>query len=300
MTKNELVTAFEKTTPTTVQKSSMRQTILSPTVKRNINLKSFKFTGRRGFRAMAASLALVLMLAFLLQPSKETVAYAFAVTRPDGNTVLMEDRNAANAATEVSYVDNGPQLRFFISGQDIAEIEITAQNEFVSAQDFTETLAEEYWNPELYYEETEIDGITYQYVPAKSGFKKSLVIKFPENFQDYDQVWYDWYGWNIRDWAGADEDSRIQGYSGLDKDQLDALLQFASPEEKLAIAAGGGATSAAGHILLAGYPENLLKDRIMITITDRQGKCVTKTLTVTVSNNTLGQTVVSAKIIAPA
>ncbi|MDR1000369.1 MAG: hypothetical protein LBL96_06175 [Clostridiales bacterium] len=98
------------------------------------------------------------------------------------------------------------------------------------------------------------------------------------------------------EWASEDDFSHYQSYNGLSANKIEKKLADMSEEERLAIAAGGGGTSAAGHILLDGYPEDKLSDRITITITDRQGNTVTKTLSINVHNNEIGQTVVAASL----
>ncbi len=40
---------------------------------------------------------------------------------------------------------------------------------------------------------------------------------------------------------------------------------------------------------IQGYPEELLKDQIKITITDRAGISITKTINVRISNNSIGR-----------
>lgn len=253
----------------------------------------------------AFCLALILTLMLALSPGSKMVTYAISIVMPNGQSVLMEDRNgnyrADDLAREVSYVERVPSLRFFIDGEDIAKIELSAENEYVSAKDLTKTLDEKYWNSELYYEETEIDGVVYQYVPTKKLFNKSIVLNFPEGFEQYNEnkgryeVWYDWSPWNLYDWSREDL-SRLQGNNGLSADEINDLLKTMTEEEKLEIAAGGGETSAVGHILLDGYPEELLNDRITITITDREGNTITKVITINISNNAIGQTVINAKM----
>ena len=102
-----------------------------------------KTTYRRAWisaSAATACLALVLTLTLMLNLGGGTVAYALSITMPNGNSVLMEDRKdkykADDLATSVSYVDSYPELRFFITGEDIAKIEITSVNEYVSVEDF--------------------------------------------------------------------------------------------------------------------------------------------------------------------
>lgn len=299
MTKNELNTAFDRMTPNDTQKERILNTILNkehPIAKVS---KLKKVHRKIWFSTAAACLVFVFTIIFVFQFSGGIETYALSITMPDGSTVLMENRsnNRSNdLAASASYVDNGPQLRFFINGKDIAKIEISSENEYIKATDWTETLDERYWNAELYYNEIEIDGTVYQYVPAKSQYDKSIVLIFPESFEEYDKIWYDWYGWNLHDWAIENDFAHIQGYNGMSVLDAEKLLESASEEEKLAIAASGGGTSSAGHILLDGYQEDKLNDRVTITITDRQGNTFTKMLIISISNNVLGQTVVTASL----
>ena len=221
------------------------------------------------------------------------MAYAFSVVTPDGSQVVLS--GPESSSSKVQFVDNGPELRFFISGPDIAQVEVSSAGEFVQAVDFTQTLDEKFWNMEPYYQETVIDGKEYQYVPAKALFHPHITVTYPEGFTSHDQVWYTWYGWKLREWAEEDASSRIQGYNGLTEEETQALLENASQEERLAIASGGG-TSAAGHFLLQDCPEELLTDTVTITITDRQGKVTVQAISIAISSNSLGQTVVSAEL----
>ena len=300
MTNQQLNRTFDNMTPSAKQKERIWNTIVQnsePAARKT------KFGGmpRKAFLGTAAAcLVLAAALIFTMPFGRGTTAFALSVTMPNGASVQMEDWNrdkqADGLVSSASYVDNGPELRFYITGEDIARIEISSEKEFVSAHDWTQTLDEKYWNPELYYQEAEIDGTVYQYVPSRSLFEKSIVLNFPEGFEQYDEVWYTWYGWNLRDWASQDNYAHIQGYNGLTAADTEKLLENATEDEKLAIAAGGGSTSAAGHILLDGYPEDQLSDRVAIAITDRQGNTVTRTLTVKISNNAFGQTVVTANL----
>ncbi|MBS4217043.1 hypothetical protein KHA96_01800 [Bacillus sp. FJAT-49711] len=60
-----------------------------------------------------------------------------------------------------------------------------------------------------------------------------------------------------------------------------------SEEEKARIAAGN--ESGIGPIQLDDYPEQLREDKITITIPNRDGKKVTKVISVNVSNNELNK-----------
>jgi hypothetical protein len=300
MTKGELNMAFDRMTPDDTQKERMLNTVLSSRHPAAQASKPKKARRKVWAGAAAACLALALTMIFVFQPGGGVAAFALSVTIPDGSTVLLEDKAIDNRpsapAASVSYVDSRPQLRFFITGENIAKIEISCENEYLKAHDFTEKLDEKYWNPELYYEEQQIDGTIYQYVPTRSLLDKSHVLLFPKNFDEYDQIWYDWYAWDLMEWASEDDFSHYQSYNGLSSNEIEEKLASMSEEERLAIAAGGGGTSTAGHILLDGYPEDNLNDRITITITDRQGNTVTKKLLINVRNNEIGQTVVSASL----
>ena len=291
MMKNLHNAAFRPMKPDAQQKQRMLSAIRS--AAQSQSPREGRPVGRiLGLRMAAACLllaaALVLGSAFRGSPT----AFALSVGVPDGSSVTLIDPEDGESRPSISYVDSGPELRFSITGEDIAKVEIACEQESVKAKDWTKTLDERYWNPELFYEEIQIDGATYQYVPAQSGYAPHLEITFPEGFAQYDQVWYTWHGWNLRAWASEDHYAHIQGYDA----NAEKRLENATEEEKLAIACGGGSTSAAGHILLEGYPEEKLTDHLTITITDRQGHTVTRTMTIQVRNNSLGQTVVTANV----
>jgi len=251
--------------------------------------------------AVAASLVFVsaMILTFVFNIGDET---AQSTLMPFDVSILIEDENIAHGddpnrlALSVSYIDNYPQPRFYIIGEDIAKIEITTETEFASALDFTKTLDEMFWNWELYYEEIELGGEVYQYIPARGGFFQSLVLIFPEDFNEYDQIWYKWMAHNLYDWAAEDRDTRFHGFNGMNASEIEKQLENMTDEERLMIAAGGGKTSNAGHIILDGYPEELLNDRITITITDRFDNIVIKSILINISSNALGQMVVTASV----
>ncbi len=85
--------------------------------------------------------------------------------------------------------------------------------------------------------------------------------------------------------ACEDEFSRFQG--------MGSSINDASEKDMLEAASGNN--SAAGHILLDGYPKEKLNDRITITITDMSGNTITKTISINISNNKI--TVVTASLI---
>jgi hypothetical protein len=248
---------------------------------------------------IAITLSLMLMYFF---NGNGTIAYAVSIAMPDGSFVLMEDSGIDYAddpnrlTSSISYVDSFPQLRFFITGEDIERIEITTKTESVRVYDWTQKLDDRFWNPELFYEEIVINGEVYQYIPARSGHYQSNVVLFPDGFHEYDQVWYTWTALNLHDWAQEDSDSRIQGFNNMSIREINEFYKSMTDDERLAIAAGGGRESVAGHILLDGYPEDLLNDRISVAITDRQGNKAIKRIVINISNNVLGQTVVTASV----
>ncbi len=291
MTKNALNAAFRAMQPDGQQKERMLSAIRSA-AQLESGRKRRPLPAATGLRLAAACLLLAAALAAGSILPNQPAAFALSVDVPDGSSVSLVDPHDAATRSCISYVDNGPELRFAITGENIAKIEIACQQESVCAVDWTQTLDERYWNPEPYYEQVEVDGTVYQYVPAQSLYTPNLTITFPETFTQYDQVWYTWYGWNLRNWASQQNNAHIQGY---DPD-AQKRLENATEEEKLAIASGGGSTSTAGHILLDGYPEEKLTDHLTITITDRQGRKATQRMTVQITNNTLGQTVVTATL----
>jgi hypothetical protein len=256
--------------------------------------------------AAMACIALVVALTMIFNHGGGTVnggrmvAFALSIETPAAGAVLLEDTSVDYAndpnrlAASVSFVERNPQFRFYITGTDIAKIEISTVTESVRAQDWTATLDEMYWNHSLYYEEIVLGGEAFQHIPARSGFNQSLVLDFPDGFTDYGRVWYTWMAHDLNEWAREDSRFRIQGMGSITDQEIQNKYANMTDEERMAIAAGGG-TSTAGHILLYGYPEELLNDRITITITDRQGNTNTQIITITVSNNALGQTVVTAR-----
>ena len=198
-----------------------------------------------------------------------------------------------NYGTSVSYVDARPQLEFFIEGEDIAQIEVSCQNEYLYAVDWTETQHEKYWNVD-YYQTYDEKTQTCTFHPERL-YDKTMKFQFNEGFKDYGDIWYRWTAWNLNQWAIEDNFSHIVGYGIEPKIELSDDM---TEEQKLMLAAGedGSGLTNIGHICLEGCPEELTWDRITIKITDRYGNSLTKYINVEISNNEYNQTVVTASL----
>jgi len=194
-----------------------------------------------------------------------------------------------NYCTSISYVDARPELEFYIEGEDIAQIEVTCENEYIYAYDCTKTQHEKYWNTE-YFQTYDEKTQTCTFYPERL-YDKSMKLTFDEGFSDYDDIWYRWIAWNLYKWASEDNYSCFLG-AGLE------VTDDMTEEQKLNLAAGDNdsGVTGLGHIQLDGYPEKLTKDRITIKITDREGNSVTKYINVKISNDELNQTVVTASV----
>lgn len=198
-----------------------------------------------------------------------------------------------NYGTSVCYVDARPQLEFYIEGEDIAQIEVSCQNEYVYAVDWTETQHEKYWNVD-YYQTYDEETQTCTFYPERL-YDKTMKFQFNEGFKDYRDIWYRWTAWNLNQWAIEDDCSHIVGYGIEPKIELPDDM---TEEQKLMLAAGedGSGLTNIGHISLEGCPEELTWDRITIKITDRYGNSLTKYINVEISNNEYNQTVVTASL----
>ena len=198
-----------------------------------------------------------------------------------------------NYGTSVCYVDARPQLEFYIEGEDIAQIEVSCQNEYVYAVDWTETQHEKYWNVD-YYQTYDEETQTCTFYPERL-YDKTMKFQFNEGFKDYRDIWYRWTAWNLNQWAIEDDCSHIVGYGIEPKIELPDDM---TEEQKLMLAAGedGSGLTNIGHICLEGCPEELTWDRITIKITDRYGNSLTKYINVEISNNEYNQTVVTASL----
>jgi len=205
----------------------------------------------------------------------------------EAHTFKLADRQKSpdQFSTTVSNVDSRPGLEFYVEGDNIAQIEISSENEYVYAADWTKTQHEKYWNDEYYQtfdEEKQISIADFSLL-----YDKKMTMTFDEAFTDYGEIWYFWTAWNLYQWAAEDNFSRFLG-AGM------APPPSGSQEEK-EMAAGN--LSGVGHIQLEGYPEELLEDTITIVITDRNGNITTRYIHVKVSNNELSQTVVTANLV---
>ncbi len=286
MNKKELNEAFERMKPDQEQKMRMLREIETQGRSERPAGKGRKTRRSLWISAAAACLALVFAVVFIFPPGKETVALALSVGSPDvdSKVKLTNDHNAKDGSTSVSNINARPGLEFYIEGKDIAKIEVSCENEFLYVVDWTKTQQEKYWNPEVYqkFDEETQQSIFY----PELLYDKACELTFPQDFDAYDEIWYRWEARNLYEWASADNFSHFQGV-GIE-------VKYATEEDKLKAAAGN--SSANGHILLDGYPVDKLSDNIHITITDRQGNIVTKTIVVTVTNNEIGQTVVTANL----
>jgi len=288
MTKNELNMAFERMTPNNMQKERMLNAILNKEHPATQVSYPQKIRRKLWFGTVAACMALVFAMMFTFQLSKSSVAFALSIGCPDSeNKVKIMDSRMEREefTTTVSTVNPRPGLEFYIEGKDIARIELSCENEYLYIVDWTKTQQEKYWNTELYQW---FDEEKQQYVAnPELLLDKSCLLTFPKGFNEYDLIWYRWYAWDLYKWASENNFSHFQG--------VDSNINYDSEKDKLE--AAGGNKSAAGHILLDGYPKEKLNDRITITITDRSGNTITKTISINISNNNIGQTVVTASLI---
>jgi len=198
-----------------------------------------------------------------------------------------------NYSTSVSYVDSRPELEFYIEGKSIAQIELTCQNEYIYAVDWTKTQHEKYWNID-YFQTYDEKTQTSTFYPERL-YDKSMKLVFDEGFSGYGDIWYRWTAWNLYQWAAEDNFSHFIGYGISPKIELSGDIP---EEQKLKLAAGdnGSGITNLGHIQLDGYPEELTKDRITIKITDRDGNTITKYINIEINNNEFYQTVVNASL----
>lgn len=287
MTKNELNSAFGKMTPDETQKELLLNTILdkeNPLAHVILNQKPYR---KLWFSISTACLVLVFALVVMFQPGNGSVAFALSIGSPVGDSrvkIMDSEMKRETFSTTVRNVNARPGLEFYIDGKDIAKIELSCENEYLYVVDWTKTQQEKYWNPELYQW---FDEEKQQYIAhPEQLLDKSCILTFPEGFNEYDQIWYRWYAWDLYQWASADDFSHF--HNGGDS------ISDATEKDKLETA--GGNNSAAGHILLDGYPKEKLNDRITITITNRGGNTITKTISMNISNNKIGQTVVTASL----
>lgn len=204
-----------------------------------------------------------------------------------------DNSSPENYGTFVRNVDARPELEFYIDGEEIAQIEITCNNEYLYAVDWTETQHEKYWNTD-YFQTYDEKTQTTIFNPERL-YDKSIKLTFDEGFSDYDDIWYRWTAWNLYQWASEDNFSHFSVYGiSLETESSKDL----TGEHKLMLAAGnnGSGTTGLGHIQLDGYPDKLTEDRITVKITDREGNSVTKFIHVKVSNDKVNQTVVTASV----
>ncbi|TVX98246.1 hypothetical protein [Cohnella terricola] len=296
MNREKLTKVFDRMGPDEAQRSRMRQRLLNGLQEKEHAHGDATATRsrRRGRRSWIAIPAIAIALALFVLPgipfgSGETSAYAINVKMGEGDAVFkLADYGDATgeSRTYVSYVDSRPGLEFYVEGDNIAKIEMSTENEYLYAVDWTKTQQEKYWNQDVYQkfdEERQVSIADFNLL-----YDKKMTMTFDENFRDYDKIWYRWTAWNMHKWASADNFSHFLGAG--QKPAPDA-----EPKEKAEMAGGNG--SGIGHMQLEDYPDELKKDRITIAITDRNGHRTTKVIAVNVANNELGQTVVTARLL---
>lgn len=298
MDKNKLINHFEDTTPTDDQKVRMKQAILSQTQNRKPAVSRRKWRWGVGkISASAVSLALVLLLFIYTPFGSNSVVYGINIIDSSDSIITLEDykNTREELGTSVSMVNARPDLDFYIDGEDIAKIEITTNNEYITAHDWTKTQHEKFWNVEYsqYFDEE------YQQLANDFDllYDKQLTMTFDEDFTDYDKIWFNWNAWDLYQWAADDDFAHFLGY-GIKREDVNAddiNYDELSEKEKLSLAAGNG--SGMGHIQLEGYSEHLLEDIITITITDHDGAETVRKIHVSISNNKLRQTVVTATLL---
>lgn len=285
MNKNNLNELFENMSPNEVQKSRMLHRIIS---HKQLNQRSKAAVKRRySWLAIPALCLAIALLLFVDSPfDRKTSAYGIIVRAGEDGTIFKlvdAGNNSANHSKAVSYVDSRPTLEFYIEGENIAKIEMSTENEYIYAVDWTKTQHEKYWNTEYYQyfdEEKQISIADFNLL-----YDKTLTMNFDEDFDEYENIWYRWTAWDLYNWATENNYSRFLGVKEVTEDM--------SEQEKLEMAAGNNGAGN-GHMQLEGYPAHLLEDSITVTITDREGKQTKQVIHVKVSNNELKQTVVTA------
>lgn len=207
--------------------------------------------------------------------------------------LLDYDGTPDSYGTSVSYADSRPGLEFRIEGENIARIDISCENEYLYAVDWTKTQDEKYWNAEYYQTYDEKTQISTFH--ADRLYDRSMSFEFDEDFNEYDKIWYRWTAYNLYLWASENNYSHFLGYGTGPKTEYSDSM---SGEEKLALAAGydGSGKTGLGHIQLDGYPEELTRDRITVIITNRNGNTETKHIIVEVRNNEFNETIVTANL----
>lgn len=291
--KERLTGMFDQMSPSDEQKVRMREVISDH--ERRLSSRSHSSQRKVWLSTALLSMALLLAVVYLAPIVSQKTVYAVYLINSDLASFKLEDGKGSyeDYGTFASFIDSRPSLRFFIEGENIASIEMTSETEYLSAKDWTKTQHEKYWNIE-YYQTFDEETQTSIMDPDKK-YERSLTMTFDEDFDQYEKIWYEWRARNLLEWASEDNFSRFIGY-GVDPQYLQVDLQELSEEEKLAYASGNDG-SPLGHIYLEGYPEELLKDTITIRIIDHRGNITEKVIEVQVSNNEIGQTVVTASVV---
>jgi len=289
MNKNEFIAFYDSVSTTGSQKTRMLNKILSSNDQRRRAGRKAKAFRHAMIPSTAACLILVLILVIFQPFAGGNVAYALYNRAVDGTVYRLSDRSGLqeNIKTSVSYIDSRPGLEFFIDGEDISKIEISCDTEYIYIVDWTKTQEEKWWNSDKYQEFDEERQVSV-FHPERL-YEKSVTLNFDQGFSEYENIWYRWTAYNLYEWASEDHFSHFL---------LHPIPDHLTENEKTQVAAGQYKAFAdgVGHIQLDGCPEELMEDKITITVTDRQGNSSTSVITVKVSNNELKQTVVTARL----
>lgn len=277
---------FARLTPNAEQRARMRQHLAMQTPRRRYRKLGWLAAHKRWLLLPAAAILLI-WAATLLFPQYGAApnAYAIHVMLDEENRVLLESRNGGDHEAVISKIDPRPGLEFYVTGENIAAIDITSETEYLYAIDWTQTQHEKHWNDELY---STYDADKQVSIMDESKlYDKQLSMRFDPNFTDYGEIWYRWTAWNMYQWAAADDYAHFYGY-GI------PIPETATEQERMQLAAAEG--TAVGHMQLDDYPDAGKEDRITITVTDHDGRVSTQTIHIKVENNEIGQTVVTASL----
>jgi len=136
MSKDDLMKLYEKIAPNQEQRSRMRENILNHNDKKTSSIRLIR--KRKVWSVViAACIAAAMIFSITVPLGEEASVYAVNFINKDGAVISFQDNESGsgNNMKSISYVDSRPSLEFYIDGEDIAKIEITAQNEYIYAHD---------------------------------------------------------------------------------------------------------------------------------------------------------------------
>ncbi|SEO06665.1 hypothetical protein SAMN04488134_103270 [Amphibacillus marinus] len=176
------------------------------------------------------------------------------------------------------------EMFFQIEGDNIREINIKAENEYVDGYGIRE--ATEHYG-ERDYESNYYDSQIWSYNRYYDDFlTQEITFQFDQDFTAHDEINYKWTAWELYKWSITDE---FEHY------YFDRFSHLSNKALQIVTDNNGGRVP--GELQLNDYPDELKEDLITITITDHDGNETVKYIQIKLSNNEDHYMIIQAEVI---